>query len=138
MPTPQMVQQQIFQLSAMLQNPSLPPPMRMALQGQLQQCQMMMMQFQRQMAMAAAAAQQGQHGGGGMGMGMGMNGGMVNGMGMNGMGMNGMAAAPLRGPVGVPGAPKAPAAMQQAVAAGQKRAREESVGAGSGPSPKRS
>ncbi|GAA6063891.1 hypothetical protein JCM10212_001373 [Sporobolomyces blumeae] len=49
MPNPQVVQQQMYQLSAMLQNPGLPPPMRMNLQGQLQQCQMMLVQMQRQM-----------------------------------------------------------------------------------------
>ncbi|GAA6043057.1 hypothetical protein JCM8097_005138 [Rhodosporidiobolus ruineniae] len=95
MPTPPMVQQQMFQLSAMLQNPALPPPMRMALQAQLQQCQMMMMQFQRQMA-------------------MGMNGGMGGG----GMGAQQAMRA------GVPTGPAAMQQGQQQ-AAGQKRGREE-------------
>ncbi|GAA5884932.1 hypothetical protein JCM6882_007156 [Rhodosporidiobolus microsporus] len=109
MPTPQMVQQQMFQLSTMLQNPALPPPMRMQMQAQLQQCQMMMMQFQRQIAMAAN--------GGGMG---GMGGGMGMRQGMQGMqGMN---------------APKGPAAMQQGMAGGQKRGREDE---GTGPAAKK-
>ncbi|GAA6007885.1 hypothetical protein JCM11491_006524 [Sporobolomyces phaffii] len=58
MPNPQMIQQQMFQLSAMLQNPALPPPMRMNLQGQLQQCQMMLMQYQQRMAMGMQQQQQ--------------------------------------------------------------------------------
>ncbi|GAA5924584.1 cleavage polyadenylation factor subunit MPE1 [Sporobolomyces koalae] len=79
MPNPQMLQQQMFQLSAMLQNPALPPPMRMNLQGQLQQCQMMMMQYQQRIAMGMQQQQQ-QHlvrNGGGMNtqMGQGMAGG---------------------------------------------------------------
>ncbi|GAA5857374.1 hypothetical protein JCM8547_002249 [Rhodosporidiobolus lusitaniae] len=116
MPTSPMVQQQIFQLSTMLQNPALPPPMRMTLQAQLQQCQMMMMQFQRQMAMAAAARQNG--------MGGGTQGG-AGGMGMGGGG-------------GMPAAPKGPSAMQQApgaTGAGQKRGREDDVA--NGPAAKR-
>ncbi|GAA5895226.1 cleavage polyadenylation factor subunit MPE1 [Sporobolomyces salmoneus] len=58
LPNPQMIQQQMFQLSAMLQNPSLPPPMRMNLQGQMQQCQMMLMQFQQRMAAMGMQQQQ--------------------------------------------------------------------------------
>ncbi|GAA5870741.1 hypothetical protein JCM16303_001571 [Sporobolomyces ruberrimus] len=58
MPNPQMIQQQMFQLSAMLQNPALPPPMRMNLQGQLQQCQMMLMQYQQRLAMGMQQQQQ--------------------------------------------------------------------------------
>ncbi|GAA5961144.1 hypothetical protein JCM8115_005845 [Rhodotorula mucilaginosa] len=64
MPNPQMVQQQMFQLTTMLQSPALPPPMRAQLQAQLQQCQMVMMQIQQRMAMQM-----------GMGMPMGMGGG---------------------------------------------------------------
>ncbi|POY70066.1 hypothetical protein BMF94_6928 [Rhodotorula taiwanensis] len=55
MPNPQMVQQQMFQLTAMLQSPALPPPMRAQLQAQLQQCQMVMMQIQQRMAMGMMA-----------------------------------------------------------------------------------
>ncbi|BGP13379.1 hypothetical protein JCM10213_009222 [Rhodosporidiobolus nylandii] len=112
MPTPPMVQQQIFQLSAMLQNPALPPPMRMNLQAQLQQCQMMMMQFQQRMAMAGGA-------------------------GMGGMQGGAMAA---RGPAQMANVPKGPAAMQagqalaNGVAAGQKRVREDE---GAGPAAKK-
>ncbi|GAA5847298.1 hypothetical protein JCM3766R1_003941 [Sporobolomyces carnicolor] len=84
MPNPQMVQQQMFQLSAMLQNPQLPPPMRMNLQAQLQQCQMMLMQFQQRIATMGMQQQQQQQqqqfravaGGGGMSPLMGMSGGM--------------------------------------------------------------
>ena len=83
MPNPQIIQQQMFQLSAMLQNPQLPPPMRMNLQGQMQQCQMMMMQYQQRMAMNMHQQQQQFRAGGG-GMSPQMvhgTGGMVNGAG---------------------------------------------------------
>ncbi|GAA5949046.1 hypothetical protein JCM21900_003185 [Sporobolomyces salmonicolor] len=56
MPSPQMIQQQMYQLTAMLQNPALPPPMRMNLQAQLQQCQMMLVQMQQRMAMGMGMA----------------------------------------------------------------------------------
>ncbi|TNY23370.1 DWNN domain-containing protein [Rhodotorula diobovata] len=46
LPSLAMLQQNGFRLSAMLQNPALPPPMRMQLQAQLQQCQVMVMQMQ--------------------------------------------------------------------------------------------
>ncbi|BGP00908.1 Protein mpe1 [Rhodotorula toruloides] len=63
MPSPQMIQQQMFQLSAMLQNPGLPPPMRMQLQAQLQQCQMMLVQMQQRMAMGMQGGRPGMMGG---------------------------------------------------------------------------
>ncbi|GAA6000578.1 hypothetical protein JCM10207_004559 [Rhodosporidiobolus poonsookiae] len=99
LPSPQMLQQQLFQLNGMLANPALPPPMRFALSSQVQQCQMMLMQMQQRAAAMAAAT-------GGVGGGMNGFGGVGNGHG-----------------AGMAGVPKGPAAMQQA-AAGQKRARE--------------
>lgn len=95
MPSPQMIQQQMFQLSAMLQNPGLPPPMRMQLQAQLQQCQMMLVQMQQRMAMGMQGGRPGMLGGMSP---------MMGGMQQGGGGMS---------PAGAAGA------------AGQKRGREE-------------
>ncbi|GAA5979468.1 hypothetical protein JCM10908_002935 [Rhodotorula pacifica] len=117
MPNPQMVQQQMFQLSTMLQSPALPPPMRAQLQAQLQQCQMVMMQIQQRMAM-------------GMQMGMGM------GMGMqqqqqqqafygNQAAPTGPRAAGGMPPQTVPSGPGAARAGSPAAAGTQKRARTE-------------
>lgn len=59
MPTPQMLQQQLYQLQMTLQNPQLPPPMRMQVMQQLQQCQMMGVQ----MGLFPGQQGQGQQGG---------------------------------------------------------------------------
>ncbi|GAA5873965.1 hypothetical protein JCM3774_004053 [Rhodotorula dairenensis] len=121
MPNPQMVQQQMFQLTSMLQSPALPPPMRAQLQAQLQQCQMVLMQIQQRMAMQ-----------------MGMSGAMP--MGMGGGGMPPFYGHPPAGPraaaSGMPPqtVPTGPAKMSAAAAppGQQKRARtEEAEGGGS-------
>ncbi|KWU45677.1 DWNN-domain-containing protein [Rhodotorula sp. JG-1b] len=112
MPNPQMVQQQMFQLTTMLQSPALPPPMRAQLQAQLQQCQMVMMQIQQRMAMQM-----------GMGMPMGMGGGGGGGGApfYGNAAPTGPRAASGMGPQMVPNGP----AKVSSPPAGQKRARTD-------------
>lgn len=121
MPTPQMVQQQMYQLQMTLQNPQLPPPMRMQLVQQVQQLQMMAVQMGLMPGPGGAFNRQQQQQGGVSPFG-----------GAGARGPNGGQASPLPRPGGaVPKANGGAASPQGAGvgAAGAKRAMPEEFGA---------
>lgn len=119
MPNPQMVQQQMYQLQMTLQNPQLPPPMRMQLVQQVQQLQMMAVQMGLMPGPGGAFNRQQQGGASHFG-------------GAGARGPNGGQASPRPGQGGaVPTGPKANGgvASPQGAGAGGKRTMPEEFGA---------